>query len=234
MIQETFVLDPAPPFRLDVTVWALRRRASNRIDQWDGTTYTRVLLLDRQPANVRVSQQDPMTHPRLLVTVSSPVPLAQLEARVSSILQCMLGYATDVTPFYALAECDPQFSALAERFQGLKPPRFPSLFEAFLNAFACQQVSLEVGILLLNRLTDTYGIPCTDNQGTSYAFPGPEHLVNASVERLRVLGWSHQKAQALLELASLQMHGQKDFSLLETMNNEEVCVNRSTETHRNG
>ncbi len=97
------------------------------------------------------------------------------------------------------------------------------MFEAFLNAFACQQVSLDVGILLLNRLTETYGIPYTDDQSTSYAFPGVEHLVNASVERLRALGWSHQKTRALLELASLQMQGQPDFSRLETMSNEDMC-----------
>lgn len=223
MIQETFCIDPSPPFRLDLTVWGLRRRPSNRIDQWDGTTYTRVLLLDRQPVKVMVSQQQPMTHPRLLVTVSSPVPLAQLRTRISNILQQMLGCATDVTAFYSLAQSDHQLSALAQRFLGLKPPRFPSLFEAFLNAFACQQVSLEVGILLLNRLTETYGIKFADGQGVYCAFPGPEQLVNASVERLRTLGWSHQKARAMLELAALQMHGQKDFSLLETMSNEEVC-----------
>ncbi|HEX3641636.1 MAG TPA: hypothetical protein VHV10_10120, partial [Ktedonobacteraceae bacterium] len=205
------------------TVWALRRRPSNRIDQWDGTTYTRVLLLDRQPVKVTISQQHPMTHPRLLVTALSPVPLAQLCARISNILQQMLGCATDVTAFYSLAQSNHQLSALAQPFLGLKPPRFPSLFEAFLNAFACQQVSLDVGILLLNRLTETYGIKFADDQGVYRAFPGPEQLVNASVESLRALGWSHQKARATLELAFLQVHGQKDFSLLEAMSNEEVC-----------
>ena len=223
MTQETFCLDPFPPFRLDVTVWALRRRASNRIDQWDGTTYTRVLLLDGQPVKVTVSQQRSMTHPRLLVTVSSPVALAQLCVRISSILQRMLGCATDVTAFYALARRDHQISALVERFLGLKPPRFPSLFEALLNAFACQQVSLDVGILLLNRLTEAYGQTVADDQGVRYAFPAPEALANASPERLRALGFSHQKARAILELAASQVQGQQPLSLLETMSNEEVC-----------
>ncbi len=222
MIQETFVLDPTPPFRLDVTVWALRRRPGNRIDQWDGTTYTRVLLLDGHPVKVMVSQQDPMMHPRLLVTVSSPVPLAQLEARVSSTLQRMLGYATDVSAFYALARRDQELSALAERFLGLKPPRFPTLFEAFLNAFACQQVSLDVGLLLLNRIVERYGLPWTDDQGMAFAFPGPEHLINVSEEQLRELGWSHQKARAVLELVRLLTEAPHTFSRLEIMNHEDV------------
>lgn len=71
MTEETFWLDPLPPFRLDLTVWVLRRRASNQIDQWDGTTYTRVLLLDEQPAKVTVSQPRASAPERLLVTAAS-------------------------------------------------------------------------------------------------------------------------------------------------------------------
>jgi DNA-3-methyladenine glycosylase II len=35
-----------PPFRLDLTVWALRRRPDNAIDTWDGRTYRRALEID--------------------------------------------------------------------------------------------------------------------------------------------------------------------------------------------
>ena len=30
----------------------------------------------------------------------------------------------------------------------MKPPKFPTMFEAVVNAFACQQLSLEVGLEL--------------------------------------------------------------------------------------
>jgi DNA-3-methyladenine glycosylase II len=223
MMQETFWIDPLPPFRLDLTVWALRRRASNRIDHWDDTTYTRVLLPEGQPVKVSVKEHGPLMQPRLLVTAASALPLARLQARISSTLQRMLGCTVDVTPFYALARGDPQLRQLSERFLGLKPPRFPTLFEAFLNAFACQQVSLDVGLLLLNRLAETYGLSYADDQSVSYAFPGPEQLVNASVEPLRTLGWSRQKARAAQELAYLLVEGQLDVSRLETMSNAEVC-----------
>jgi DNA-3-methyladenine glycosylase II len=219
MIQETFMLDPIPPFRLDLTAWTLRRRASNRIDQWDGTTYTRVLLLDRQPVKVTVSQQDR----HLLVTAASPVSLPQLTARVSSILQRTLGLATDVSAFSALARRNQEISALAERFQGLKPPRFPTLFEAFLNAFACQQVSLDVGILLLDRLAERYGLPWTDEQGAAFAFPDPEQLLSTTEEQFRELGWSRQKGRAVLELARLLTEAPHTLAALPSMSNEDAC-----------
>jgi DNA-3-methyladenine glycosylase II len=164
-----------------------------------------------------------MTHPRLLVTTTSTIPLAHLEDRASLILPWMLGCTTDVSVFATLAQRDPALSLLAEQFQGLKPPRFPSLFEALLNAFACQQVSLEVGLLLLNRLAEKYGLSWTDNQGTAFAFPGPERLASASLEQLRTLGWSRQKAQAALELAHLLVEEPRTFAHIEDMSNEEVC-----------
>ena len=41
----SFVLQPVPPFRRDLTVWTLRRRPDNALDRWDGRTYRRVLVL---------------------------------------------------------------------------------------------------------------------------------------------------------------------------------------------
>jgi hypothetical protein len=45
MSRTTFHLEPVPPFRLDLTVWTLRRRPDNAVDRWDGQTYRRVLHL---------------------------------------------------------------------------------------------------------------------------------------------------------------------------------------------
>ena len=52
----TFSLDPTPPFRLDLTAWALRRRPQNEVDFWDGETYRRVLVIRRKPVLVGVTQ----------------------------------------------------------------------------------------------------------------------------------------------------------------------------------
>lgn len=221
MIQESFCIHPRPPFRLDLTVWALRRRARNQIDQWDGAMYTRVLLIDQVPVKVEVSQPHSPS-PDLQVNIWSPEPRVGLSTRVQEVLQRMLGFSLDLTGFYTLAEHDPTMSALAQRFVGMKPPRFPSLFEALLNAFACQQVTLEVGLLLLNRLTETYGLSFADGQTISHAFPRPEEIAGASIEDLRMLGFSRQKARAILELATRLTQEPHALSPLEGMNGDAV------------
>lgn len=41
----SFPLEPVPPFRLDLTAWALRRRPANIVDRWDGVVYRRAVKL---------------------------------------------------------------------------------------------------------------------------------------------------------------------------------------------
>ncbi|MDQ2905960.1 MAG: DNA-3-methyladenine glycosylase 2 family protein [Chloroflexota bacterium] len=227
MIQESFLVQPIAPFRLDLTVWALRRRATNSIDQWNGTDYTRVLLVDDVPVKVCVAQRQKAPTPELLVNVWSTVPIECLSSRVGEVLRRMLGFDIDLSGFYTVAKSDTTLSALSQHFLGMKPPRFPSLFEAFLNAFACQQITLDVGMLLLNRLTAMYGITFDDGQTVCSAFPRPEEIATTSGESLRALGFSHQKARAMIELATALVQEQRDFSLLEGMNNEEVSTSIS-------
>jgi plastocyanin len=72
-----------------------------------------------------------------------------------SALTRLLGVARCLDDFYGAAADDLGLGKLARLFCGLKPPRFPTVFEALINAFACQQVTLSLGIRLLNRLAAT-------------------------------------------------------------------------------
>jgi DNA-3-methyladenine glycosylase II len=113
----------------------------------------------------------------------------------------MLGTRIDLTKFYRLAARQPELGDLVRRFRGLKPPRFPTVFESLLTAFACQQLSLALGVLLLNRLTKTYGVSVEQIDGRICAFPRPEDLSAEQPEALGKLGFSRQKARAIIELS---------------------------------
>ena len=119
MIQESFLVQPIAPFRLDLTVWALRRRATNSIDQWNGTDYTRVLLVDDIPVKVGVSQQQKEPTPELLVNVWSTEHIEHLSSRVREVLQRTLGFDIDLTGFYTMAKSDTILSALSQHFLGM-------------------------------------------------------------------------------------------------------------------
>jgi DNA-3-methyladenine glycosylase II len=196
-----FQLKALPPFRLDLTVWVLRRRPHNLVDRWDDQTYRRVLMVQDQPVAVAVSQTGPMETPLLSVEASHTHPQRDLTTALTSLLTRMLGLNADLAPFYRLAEGDDQLGPLAERFRGFKPPRFPSIFEALVNAIACQQLSLTLGIHLLNRLTRTYGPVFAGTEETLQAIPRPLDLAGLSPEAFRALGFSRSKGNAIIGLA---------------------------------
>ena len=59
----TLLIRPVAPFRLDLTVWALRRRARNAIDHWDGTTNRRVVVIEGRPTEIVVATDVQYTFP---------------------------------------------------------------------------------------------------------------------------------------------------------------------------
>jgi DNA-3-methyladenine glycosylase II len=207
----TFVYAPVAPFRLDLTVWALRRRAENAIDRWDGQTYQRVLVLDGGPVEVAAIQTGLPNTPQLAVTAVGAHMAPGAESTLLAALERILGLRTDLETFYRFAATDAQLSPLVQRFRGMKPPRFPTVFEAVANAIACQQITLTLGIHLLNRLATAYGGHVEGQEGAARAFPQPDDLAPLEVESLKALGLSHQKSQALIELARAIIEGRLDL-----------------------
>ncbi len=205
-------------------MWAQRRRAHNRIDRWDGRVYQQVLALADQAVLVGVTQIGPPTAPQLQVTVTGAAAVAADAApAVAQSLARTLGLYCDLTDFYALAAGDPQLGPLAARFRGLKPPRFPTLFECLINAITCQQITLSLGLHMLNRLAEAHGpsVPGAEDD-LAFALPRPETLATVAPETLRALQFSRQKARALTALAAAVTDGTLDLEGLGGATNEVV------------
>ncbi len=222
MSQDTLILEPMPPFRLDLTVWTLRRRPDNVVDRWDGQTYRRVLPLSGGPVEVAVTQVGPPDTPQLRVEVAGQPLCSPLDAEVTAVLERLLGLRIDLTAFYRFTARQGRLGQLARRFRGMKPPRYPSLFEGLVNAIACQQVTLTLGIRLLNRLTANYGLTLHEGEEVARAFPRPEDLVGLQPEDLRKLGFSQQKGRAMTELARAITDGRFDPNELADLSDEEA------------
>ena len=88
-----------------------------------------------------------------------------------------------------------------------------SVFEALVNAAACQQLCLDVGIHLLDRLADVYG-PEVALRGASGGFPGPDRLRAAEPAELRRLGFSRATARTIVEIARRAASGALDLDAL--------------------
>jgi DNA-3-methyladenine glycosylase II len=106
----------------------------------------------------------------------------------------------------------------------MKPPRFLTVFEALVNGFACQQLSLVVGLELLNRLAVVCDVGRGSGLRSRYGFPTPDDVARHHAGDYRAIGFSRQKVHALLTLALGIHDGGIAVEELERYNDAEVCA----------
>ncbi len=183
-----------------------------------GCTYRRSIYVGETPVALAVRQVGFRDTPRLRVRVFGGCEPGYAEAEVRRTLNHVLGLDVDLTAFYALAASKPPLDVLAERFRGMRPPRFPTVFEALVNGVACQQFSLQAGLTLLNRLVAAFGQAPTPAMTLARAFPRPEALLNGGISSLRALGFSRAKSLAIAEMAVVAISGELAYERFAALN----------------
>jgi DNA-3-methyladenine glycosylase II len=184
--------------------------------------YQRVVSIDGGPVALSVAQDGPPDAPRLSVRLAGKPIDQHAEVLARSALDRLLGLTVDLSEFAAMAAPDPLLGPLAERMRGLRPPRFPTVFEALVNGVACQQLSLSVGIHLLNRLVAERGRPVSGNPIGPRAFPTPEDLATVAPDELKLHGFSLTKARTIVETARAIVAGDLDLESLEHIGDREA------------
>ena len=97
----TFSLEAVPPFRLDLTAWAIRRRPENLMDWWDGRSYGRVLAIDGDAVRVTVTQSGGKTSPQLHVVATAAARGTPKKAKIAAAIERLLGVALTCGRFTA-------------------------------------------------------------------------------------------------------------------------------------
>src|ERR671936_205093 len=204
----SFTLPATPSFHLEATVRLLQRRPTNRVDLWENGYYLRVLPTHAGLRLVAVSNLGTVDAPQLRGEVfGGPVATVEVE-QLAATVRLILGSDVDATPFYRVAARDPRQRAVATALRGLKPPRFPTLFETIANVIPFQQVSLAAGAALVARLVERCGERLSLGGRTYYAFPRAERVVPLGTGELQSLGLSRAKAVALQDLAARLLSGE--------------------------
>jgi DNA-3-methyladenine glycosylase II len=224
MNEHQFTLRVAASFRLDFTAWALRRRESNFVDQWTDGHYARLFVIHDRAVWVAIAQPKGAEQ-ELVVTVRSDQRIDErLQEQVRSLVHKMFGLTTDLGPFYRLAEGDELLRHLVAGFAGVRPPRFPTVFEALVNSVACQQVSLDSGIAALNRLARAFGVSLINDDVTQCAFPRPADLLDVPEESIKELGFSRQKVRTIKDLTEHVAADGTDLAHLDHMTNDRAVA----------
>jgi DNA-3-methyladenine glycosylase II len=210
------------PYRLDLTVSALRRLSTNVVDVLTPAGhYVRALADAHGPVMVRVTQAHPE---RLTVTIEGDARDTGEHTRVLALVRRMLGVDRDLTPFGRAAARLPWLSPLARRMRGVKPPRYPTLWEAFVNTIVFQQVSLRAASTIVRRLIVTVGTPVESEGRPLYVFPSAERVLSVEDGALRAIGLSAGKVATLRRAGEALTSGALDEAMLEERASADAAV----------
>jgi DNA-3-methyladenine glycosylase II len=99
--------------------------------------------------------------------------------------------------------------------RGVKPPRYPTLWEACANVIVFQQVSLLAASAIMRRLITALERPVERHGVTLYRFPTVEQLLGAEDGVLRATGLSAGKLATLRRVGEALTSGALDEAMLE-------------------
>ena len=206
-------IEVVAPYRLDLTVSALRRLSTNIVDVFtaDGE-YIRALPGAHEAGVARVRQSGADT---LLARFEGGGALDRQRALV--VLRRVLGFDRDVSGFHRAARRLPWLSSLATRMRGVKPPRYPTLWEACVNAVLFQQVSLAAASSISRRLTLALGAPVTSVVDVVHPFPSLDRFRSAHDDVVRSAGVSASKLATLRRVSEALHDGTLDEEALERL-----------------
>lgn len=215
----THEVQVATPYRLDLTVSALRRTATNLVDVYttDGR-YLRALGGFAEPVIVSVTQS---RADALAVSISGG---ADDTKRALASVRRMLGAEIDLSEFHRHARAIPWLAPLARSMRGLKPPRYPALFEACANAILFQQISLHAASAIMRRLILALNTKVERNGMSLAVFPSVERFLAADDALVRAAGLSAGKLATLRRVGEAIAAGTISEALLEERSSADAAL----------
>jgi len=172
----THAIAVQPPYRLDLTVTALRRTATNVVDVYTPDGHC-LRALDGRTGPVIVS----VTQPRRNALSVAVKGNASEATRALASVRRMLGTERDLSSFHRHARTVAWLAPLARRLRGIRPPRYPTLFAALRRAAEAIASGALSEAMLEEQSSDEAGVMLQGIKGI-----GPW---TAAVILLRGLGW---------------------------------------------
>ena len=188
----TLRLAARAPYEAAEVLLFLGAHAVPGLEEWDGTTFARVLDLPHGPAVVRLS-------PGEGAAVTARLRLAELRDLGAAVTRCrrMLDLDADPAAVDDVLGADPALAAVVASAPGRRVPASPDADELAIRAVLGQQVSVAGARTLTARLLPM-GAPLAEPVGTlTHAFPRAATLADADLTAVGLTGARRRTVSSL-------------------------------------
>ena len=190
----TLRLAARAPYEAAEVLLFLGAHAVPGLEEWDGTTFSRVLDLPHGPAVVQLSPS-----PDGGASVTARLRLAELRDLGAAVTRCrrMLDLDADPAAVDDVLGADPALAPLVAAAPGRRVPASPDADELAVRGVLGQQVSVAGARTLTARLLPA-GTPLAEPVGTlTHAFPRPEALAGFDLGAVGLTGARRRTVSAL-------------------------------------
>lgn len=214
-------IEPVPPFDLDHSA-RLFSEGDWRIRRYEAGRYWQVIRLNERLALATVRSPGTVDEPVVSVELLPDEGISELEKETAeALIRKIFNLNFDLRPFYERVLGDRVMSQLTIALRGLHSPSTTSAFEALVDSIIEQQISLYAAWSVQRRLTEAFGDALIFGEKEYYAFPLPETLASATIEKLRACGLSGRKAEYIRDASRLVTDG-LDLEALGSHEEEEI------------
>jgi DNA-3-methyladenine glycosylase II len=218
-----------PPFDFDLSA-KIFSSSEKQIGKYENGKYWRVIRVNNKLILVTLTSSGSVDKPKLLAELKSNKKILDNDKkRAEETIFSLFNLKCDLKPFYEDIKNDKIMYNLTQRLRGLKSPTTPTVFEALIDSIIEQQISLNVAHSLEKNVIKTFGDTLKVDNAVYYAFPTPQKLASASVEKLRQCGLSFRKAEYIRDVSKLIADGKLDLEKLKSYENIKEIINELCE-----
>jgi DNA-3-methyladenine glycosylase II len=204
-------------FSFQECLWFLNRNLDDCLHPIAGTSVSRALLIGDEIVSLTVSEKGN----DLIIDTSATDTDDKVLGEIRAYVEEWFDLGRDIEPFYELLDVHPAFGYMARDFVGLRKMGVPDVFESLTWSIIGQQINLTFAYKLKRALVDRYGATVSFGKQSLVTFPGASILASVSVDDLRSLQFSRQKASYIINAAQIFASGQLSKQVLLELSIEE-------------
>ena len=136
----------------------------------------------------------------------------------------MLGTQVNLSEWYARARRISWLNPIAKTLRGVKPPRYPTLWEACAHSILFQQISIHAAAAIMRRAVTALGETVAAGGVRCVVFPEPRRWLECDDAMLRDAGLSRNKLAHVRAAAAAFASGEVDESRLDALSTLDAAL----------
>ena len=204
MNSENKVLIPIPAlFSFEECLWFLNRNYDDCLHLIQGPVIFKAIEVGSQMLLVSIKEHGSFLELDIIKGDPTPENKEFLVAYVREWFDMDI----NIQPFYDLLKTDGRLAYMMESYKGLRVLGISNLFEALCWCIIGQQINLSFAYKCKRRLVEKYAPSIAYEGHLLYTFPEPEVLAAASMDDLKAMQFSQQKARYVIGIAKAFAEG---------------------------